>query len=63
MKTHIKNPRIGKSSSPLFRKQPELETGLSHMAAKNRSEKNMTKIMQQVDAIRIANMIIDHDKK
>lgn len=63
MKMHRKSPKIRKSSSPLFRKQPELEMGLSRMASKNRSEKNMTKIMQQVDAIRIANMIIDHDKK
>ena len=63
MKTHRKNPRIGKSSSPLFRKQPELETGLSRMAAQNSSEKNTKKIMQQVDAIRIADMIIGHDKK
>ena len=52
-----------KTKSPLFRKQPELETGLSRIAARRSSEKNMTKIMQQVDAIRIANMIIDHDKK
>jgi len=63
MKKHRKNPKLSRNSSPLFRKQPDLETGLSRMSAKNRSEKNMTKIMQQVDAIRIANMIIDHDKK
>lgn len=48
---------------PLFKKQPELETGIARMAEQRRSEKNMKKIMQQVDAIRIANMIIGHDKK
>ena len=42
---------------PLFRKMPELETGLSKMAEKRSSEKNMRKILQGVDAIRIAKMI------
>ena len=51
------------NKNPLFRPQPELETGISKLAARRRSEKNMTKIMQQVDAIRIASMITDHDKK
>ena len=32
-------------------------TGIDRAAQKRRSEKNMKKIMQQVDAIRIANMI------
>lgn len=45
------------TKSPLFRKMPELETGLSKMAEKRSSEKNMRKIMQGVDAIRIAKMI------
>ncbi len=61
-----KSPKVSHASEmkgPLFRKMPELETGLSRMADKRRSEKSMKKIMQQVDAIRIANMIIDHDKK
>ena len=45
------------TKSPLFRKMPELEPGLSKMAEKRSSEKNMRKIMQGVDAIRIAKMI------
>ena len=35
----------------------ELETGIYKAAQKRKSEKNMKKIMQQVDAIRIAKMI------
>ena len=36
---------------------PPLETGIDRAVQKSRSEKNMKKIMQQVDAIRIASMI------
>ena len=45
------------TNNPLFRKMPELETGISKMAEKRSSEKNMKTIMQGVDAIRIAKMI------
>jgi hypothetical protein len=69
MDMKMKKPKMGghissdQSANPLFRKQPELEMGIGKIADRRRSEKNMKKIMQQVDAIRIANMIIDHDKK
>ena len=36
---------------------PPLETGIDRAVQKSRSAKNMKKIMQQVDAIRIASMI------
>ena len=45
------------TKSPLFKKMPELQTGISRMAEQRSSERNMKKIMQKVDAIRIANMI------
>ena len=36
---------------------PPLETGIDRAVQKSRSAKNMKKIMQKVDAIRIASMI------
>ena len=36
---------------------PPLETGIDRAVQKSRSEKNMKRIMQKVDAIRIASMI------
>ena len=41
----------------LINNAPPLETGIDRAVQKKKSEDNMKRIMQKVDAIRIANMI------
>ena len=64
----MKKPKIGghvsgnQAVNPLFRKQPDLETGLSRMARARSMAKDMKKVNQIADGIRVAEMISRHDK-
>lgn len=64
----MKKPKMGghvsgdSSVNPLMRKQPDLETGISKMARARRMAKDMKKVNQIADGIRVANMIMKHDK-
>lgn len=61
-----KSPKISHASEmkgPLFRKMPELETGISRIARANRMARDMKKVNQIADGIRVADMIMKHDKK
>ena len=64
----MKKPKLGghvsgdSSVNPLMRKQPDLETGLSKMARHNRMMKDMKKVNQIADGIRVAEMISRQDK-
>tara|TARA_R110002020_G_scaffold474903_2_gene707888 strand:+ start:280 stop:495 length:216 start_codon:yes stop_codon:yes gene_type:complete len=60
-----KSPKISHISEmkgPLFKKMPDLETGISRMARANRMERDMKKVNQIADGIRVAEMISRHDK-
>ena len=65
----MKKPKMGghvssnQAVNPLFRKQPDLEIGLSKMARVRRMAKDMKKVNQIADGIRVADMIMKHDKK
>ena len=56
---HISNQQ---DINPLFRKMPDLETGISKMARAKRMTKDMKKVNQIADGIRVADMIMKHDK-
>ena len=64
----MKKPKMGghvsgdSSVNPLMRKQPDLETGISKMARARRMAKDMKKVNQIADGIRVASMIMKHDK-
>jgi len=64
----MKKPKMGghvsgdSSVNPLMRKQPDLETGISKMARARSMAKDMKKVNQIADGIRVASMIMKHDK-
>ena len=64
----MKKPKLGghvsgdSSVNPLMRKMPDLEIGLSKMARARSMAKDMKKVNQIADGIRVAEMISRHDK-
>ena len=63
----MKKPKLGghvsgdSSVNPLMRKQPDLEMGISKMARARSMAKDMKKVNQIADGIRVAQMITKQD--
>tara|TARA_R110000751_G_scaffold306594_1_gene425622 strand:- start:505 stop:714 length:210 start_codon:yes stop_codon:yes gene_type:complete len=68
MDMKMKKPKLGghvsgnQAVNPLFRKQPELEIGIGRLASARSMAKDMKKVNQIADGIRVADMIMKHDK-